>query len=67
MSKQCSFSVGDKVRPRTAKPESVWEVIEVCELGFSLTASKLTLEPGEEWHTATGPVNKFISIKSEDN
>ncbi len=66
MSKQCYLKVGDLVRPITAKAESVWRVIEVSEFGFSLTVTKITLEPGEEWHTAKGPVNHFISLRGKE-
>ena len=67
MSKQCHFKVGDLVRPRnivlSSKEGTIWQVTEVSEFGFTLTANKLNLEPGEEWHRVTDMVQEFILLK----
>lgn len=68
MSKQSCIKVGDLVRPRNIvlsrkKEGTIWQVAEVSEFGFTLTANKLYLEPGEEWHRVTDMVQEFILLK----
>jgi len=67
MSKQSYIKVGDLVRPRnivlSSKEGTIWQVTEVSEFGFTLTAHKLNLEPKEEWHKVTGMINEFTLLK----